>query len=160
MALSASAAFAGAAPVCYDDQGNAIPDNNNAQVLQWKQTEPNNWQGRGNIEGTVIDVEPDASGHNHFIIQIGPDAQTDIVEVIYNYDFGDLPQITVGMDIEACGDFIQAFAQSGPYAASPAGAIIHWVHGDPAQRHPDGFVMVNGTVYGFDYTHARGGANY
>ncbi len=147
-------------PSCNDDQGNPI-SMNDTQVLQWKQTEPNGWRGRGNIDGTVINVEPDQSGHNHFIVQIGPNAQTDIIELIYNYEFGALPEIDVGMEVQACGDFIQSNAQNGPYAASPAGAILHWVHGDPRHHHPDGYVAVNGTAYGFDFTNAgRGGTDY
>jgi hypothetical protein len=133
---------------------------NDQQILQWKQSEPNGWKGRGNIAGVVLDVEPDATGHNHFIVQIGPNAQTDVIEVIYSYDFGALPTVTVGMELQACGDFIQSYAQNGPYAASPAGAIIHWLHVDPAHRHPDGFVYINGVDYGTDTTNDPGYPHY
>ncbi|MDR3608613.1 MAG: DUF3465 domain-containing protein [Oligoflexia bacterium] len=157
-ALIASAAFADTAPDCYDRNGHVMAVDD-GQVLQLKQSEPNGWRGRGNVDGTVIQVEPDHSGHNHFIVQIGPNAQTDIIEIIYNYDFGDLPAVQVGMEIQACGDFIESTAQNGPYPPSPAGAILHWVHVDPAHRHPDGFVMINGAVYGSDTTNAGHGPN-
>ena len=119
----AGASQAFASPICDNDQWQPI-GNNDQQVLQWKQSVPNAWLGRAHIYGNVVAVLPDATGHNHYIVQIGPNAQTDVIELIYSYEFGALPQVGVGMPVEACGDFIQSYARSGPYAPSPAGAIV------------------------------------
>ena len=59
------------------------------------------------------------------------------------------------MSIEACGDYITSTAQSGPYPPSPDGAILHWVHMNPAGRgHDAGFLAINGTLYGQDAANA------
>ena len=76
----------------------------------------------------------------------GPAATT--VEVIYNEAFGQMPTLNPGAIIEACGDFITAKSQSGPYPASPDGAIVHWVHKAPNARHESGYVVVDGVVCG------------
>lgn len=127
---------------------------NSDQVLHWKRTTQNQFQERGNVVGTVTQIFPDRSGHEHFEILIGRQAE-DVIEVIYNSDFGKIPQVKVGDNVQACGDFIVATAQSGPYPPSPSGAIIHWIHKSPKpDRHPHGFLMINGTLYGQDLTNA------
>ncbi len=127
---------------------------NNAQVLHWKRTTPNQFRERANITGTVVDVFPDTNGHEHFVIQIGRRAE-DTIEVIYNKDFGAMPEPKIGAQVQACGDYITATARSGPYPPSPVGAIIHWVHMNPRGRgHDPGFVMMDGVLYGMDAENA------
>jgi hypothetical protein len=133
---------------------------NNAQVLQWKRTTENQRHERGHVQGNVVRVYPDRNGHEHFAIQIGPDQAHDTVEIIYNQDFGAVPDPQVGMAVEACGDYITSTAPSpGPngqvYPASPDGAIVHWVHMAPDRSgHHSGFLMVNGVLTGQDPSHA------
>ena len=127
---------------------------NNEQILHWKRTTANQFRERGNVTGDVTRVFADASGHEHFEIQLTRHAE-DNLEVIYNSDFGKIPEVKPGMKIQACGDFIVATAQSGPYPPSPSGAIIHWVHISPKpDRHPHGFLMIDGKLYGQDLTNA------
>jgi hypothetical protein len=121
---------------------------NNEQILAWKTSTANSYQDRGHILGTITQVYPDHSGHHHFQAQIGPQP-TDTLEVIYNEDFGSSPAPTVGMTVEACGDYITANAPAGPYPASPDNAIIHWVHRSPNEaKHPSGYMILNGVVAG------------
>ena len=148
------ASFAGdAIPVC-PANGRPLAVNND-QVLNWKFGSPNQFRARGHIRGNVIRVYADHSGHDHFSIRIGQRPQ-DTVEVIYNQEFGDLPQqMAPGTTVEACGDFIVSNAPSGPYPASPDGAIIHWVHVNPSgQGHDSGYLVINGNLFGQDASHA------
>lgn len=149
---STPAALADAAPDCLD-RGTALPVMND-QVLHWKTSTQNQFQARAHVAGPVLKVYPDHSGHHHFEIQLGKD-QTATLEVIFNEAFGAVPAIQPGMQVEACGDYITSTAQSGPYQASPDGAIIHWVHASPdPNRHPSGYLMLDGTLYGQDTAHA------
>ncbi len=120
---------------------------NNSQVLQWKSSTPNAWQGRGHVQGLVVETLRERDTHLHFLLKIGPNPR-DVVEVVYNNSFGDLPELNPGSQVVVCGDYITAHSQNGKYPPSPAGAIIHWVHGSPNGRHEDGFVAVGGRVFG------------
>lgn len=146
------ASFAGASPECLDSNGNEVQAGDD-QVLQWESSTPNQFQARAHVSGPIVEIYPDHSGHAHFAIQIGS-SSNDRLEVIYNLDFGSANP-SMGDDVEACGDYITSTAQSGPYPASPDGAIIHWVHSSPnPQKHPSGFLMINGQQYGNDIGNA------
>ena len=119
---------------------------NDAQVETWEDTTANQFLSRGHIAGKIVAIYPDHNGHKHFGVQIGASAE-DAIEVIYNLSFGALPPLAVGMDVEACGDYITSTAPSGPYPASPDQAILHWVHGSHS-HHPAGYVAIQGVVYG------------
>ena len=120
---------------------------NNEDVLKWKTSTPNQFKARGHIEGTLQKTFKDKTGHKHWEIRIG-DKSKDLIELIYNEDFGRLPESYIGMKIEACGDYITSNKPTGNLPASPDGAIIHWVHISSTPKHPSGFVVVDGTVYG------------
>jgi len=121
---------------------------NNAQVLHWKRTTRNQFRERGNVQGKIVEIYSDKNGHDHFSVLIGR-KQEDTIEFIYNQDFGALPDLREGMNVQACGDYITATAQSGPYPPSPDGAIIHWIHMNPKGRgHDPGFLMIDGRLYG------------
>lgn len=144
-----------AIPVCPAGK-QALPVNNE-QVVVWRNSVPNQFRARGHVLGPVTRIFPDATGHDHFEVSIGKSAK-DTIEVIYNAEFGELPQIRVGDEVEACGDFIQSTAQAGPYPPSPSGAIIHWVHINPrGNGHDSGFLVINDSVYGLDATNADRG---
>lgn len=117
----------------------------NAQVLQWKTDTANAFLARARISGVVDQHFPDHSGHRHFSLKIGPQP-TDHIEVIYNLSFGKLPVPNIGDKAEACGDYITSISQTGPYPASPDGAIIHWVHQAP-NGHEPGYLILNGVKY-------------
>lgn len=133
--------------------GHPIPVNN-AQVLHFKRTTQNQFRERAHVAGRVVRVYDDRNGHDHFSILIGSREQ-DTIEVIYNQSFGFAPTPHVGMQVQACGDYITSTAQSGPYPASPDGAIIHWVHKAPDERrHDSGFIVMDGRLYGQDVRNA------
>jgi hypothetical protein len=130
---------------------NQVMPINNQQVIAWKTNAsvPSGYQSRANVEGVVLGIFPDHSGHNHFIIQIGPNPRTDVLEVVYSQDFGDLPPIQKGMQAHACGDFIKSTEQNGNFAPSPAGAIVHWVHlNTRGGAHENGYLVLDNVMYG------------
>jgi hypothetical protein len=149
LTLPALAFSSDAVPPCMA-RGQPIPINN-AQALQWKKSTPNQYTARSHVTGRVLRVYPNQSDHNHFSLQVGPGPR-DTIEVIYNIEFGQLPPMAVGMEVEACGDFINSFAQAGPYPPSPDGAIIHWVHYNPnGKGHDSGFLVIDGMLYGYPH---------
>jgi hypothetical protein len=124
-----------------------LPENN-AQVLHWKRTTKNQFRERGHIVGTITAVFPDHSGHDHIEVTIGS-REGDTIEIIYNEDFGEVPNPVLGMNVEACGDYITATQDTGRYPKSPDNAILHWVHMNPKSvGHAAGFLMVDGNLYG------------
>ncbi|OFY99005.1 MAG: hypothetical protein A2Z97_01465 [Bdellovibrionales bacterium GWB1_52_6] len=144
----------GAAPSFADDvippclaYGRDLP-NNTQQVLHWKRTTSNQFQERGHVTGVITEIYPDKNGHEHFQITMGK-RPGDTLEIIYNKDFGQIPSIQFGMQVEACGDYITSTAQSGPYPASPDGAILHWIHMNPRGKgHDAGYLVLDGKLYG------------
>lgn len=143
-------------PDCLSSNGQKLPIDNQA-VVEFEATSAESYLARAHVEGPVVNVFSDATGHNHFEIQIGD--QNNYLEVIYNQDFGALPNIQIGMTVEACGDYITSRTQDGPYPPSPAGAIIHWVHENPSGHgHPSGFLIINGQLYGNDPSPGANGA--
>lgn len=154
LALAQSAFAFNGVPVC-PAYGKPL-EINNQQVLHWKRTTQNQFRERGNIKGTITRIFDERKTHAHFEIAIGR-YEDDVVEVIYNQDFGRLQSASLkpGMTVQACGDFIVATAPSGPYPASPSGAIIHWVHTNPSGRgHDPGFLVIDGVIYGQDTANA------
>ncbi|MBI3543471.1 MAG: hypothetical protein HY075_09390, partial [Deltaproteobacteria bacterium] len=103
-AISTAALAEDAVPDCPDLDGSALPVINDS-VLRWKQTKPNQYRHRARVRGYVRHVYPDKNGHHHFAIQIGAN-DTDLLEVIYNEDFGPIPELRDDSRVEACGDFI------------------------------------------------------
>ncbi len=135
-----------AAPSCLS-HGKILPIDNQT-VLVWKNTSKNQFRSRAHVKGILTKVFSDQTGHHHYEVQIGSAAK-DTVEFIYNEKFGLVPQVSLGAQMEACGDYITANAPSGGYPASPDGAIIHWIHKSPNPKsHDSGFLIANGIVCG------------
>lgn len=130
-------------------KGGKTLDFMNQQVLAWKTTTPDQYMTRALVKGTISGFYPDRNGHTHFGIYLDAGGTPDL-EVIYNDKFGELPKLSLGMTVVACGDYITV----GPHARlpSPLGAIIHWVHFNPGDRdggkHFHGFLIINNKVYG------------
>jgi hypothetical protein len=133
---------------CLNTSHEPMPYQNN-EVLQWKRSTPDQTLKRALVNGVITGIYPSKTGHTHFSVSIDGDRIGDL-EVIYNDDFGALPQIQIGMAVVACGDYITV----GPRARlpSPMGAIIHWLHHNPGDRdggrHKHGFLIINGRPYG------------
>jgi hypothetical protein len=135
-----------APPACLSENGSVLAVNN-SQVLQWKTSTANQFLARAHVTGIVQKVYPNETGHNHFSIALdsGPG---DTLEVIYNIEFGALPNMAPGMQVEACGDYITSDQVGGGYQPSPDGAIIHWIHATNSAKHEAGYVAINGVTYG------------
>lgn len=150
-----SVAYAGrGSPPCMANDHGALPLMNQ-QVLYWMENTPNQYMDRAYVDGRILKVLLDRKTHLHLQVQIGRNVG-DTIEIVYNKGFGRLPMIIPGMYIEVCGDYITSRAPTSQYPASPEGALIHWVHvntnsfrrGAPAPRHEDGFLKIDGVLYG------------
>lgn len=147
-------------PVCLDKQGSPIESPNNEQVLSWKRTTQSSYLDRGYIRGTLVNIFDSNPSHLHLDVFLGqkggPDKASDI-EVIYNTEFGQTPDdLRPGLEVIACGDYITSSQQNGPYPASPLDAILHWVHKAMNDHHADGFLMIDGVLYGQQDAPPRG----
>jgi hypothetical protein len=139
-------------PIC-QDQGRAL-DVNNDQVIQWKTRTANQYTDRAHIKGRVVRDYGIKSNHQHFQIEIQGVEQSlgTTIEVIYNEsrEFGFIEKPKKGMEVEVCGEYITSNAPSGPYPASPDGALVHWVHkASKGSSHDEGFVILDGVLYGY-----------
>jgi hypothetical protein len=144
-AFAPSARATDAFPVCLNGKkGLGI---NNAQVHVWKTTTPNQYLARGHVHGTISRLYPTKNRHAHFEIEFDGGVD-DTLEVVYSLDFGKLPRLALGMEIEACGDYITSSQATSQYPPSPDGAIIHWIHKSTSRNHASGFLAVEGRVYG------------
>ena len=133
---------------CLDERGQALGIINES-VIEWKQNTPNQTKKRARVFGNIVRLFRNRTGHHHFEIALGKNP-SDTLEVIYNDNFGDLGDLNLGSQVEACGDYITATRQAGPYPPSPSGAIIHWVHQAPNPgRHQHGFLIIDGVLYGW-----------
>ena len=121
---------------------------NNSQVAKWKVSTPDQFRSRAHVTGVVSRLFSNETGHLHFEVTL--DGTNATLEIIYNQEFGTVnPPVQVGVRVESCGDYISAPADG--HEPSPDGAILHWVHRSPdPQRHDDGFVLINGVLYGQD----------
>jgi len=138
--------FADTFPECLDMNGNPLPFMD-PQVFAWKYSTQNRFSARALVQGVVDRLFPDATDHRHFEIRLGPDPR-DTLEVVYNLGFGATPAVQVGNMVEACGDYITSFTQGGGFQPSPSGALIHWIHRSDTPTHPNGYLIVNGVLYG------------
>lgn len=61
-----------------------------------------------------------------------------VVTIVYNSDMGDRVPVEIG----------DKFSVGGQYIYYPNGGVVHWLHDDPRGRRPDGYVFLNGIIYG------------
>lgn len=88
--------------------------------------------------GVVVKVlkdDRDGSPHQRFLLEL-PSGQ--VVLVAHNIDLAPrVPGLSAGDAVEF----------HGVYEWNPKGGVIHWTHDDPAGRHEDGWLRVDGVVY-------------
>ncbi len=123
----------------------------NARVVQLKASTPVQYHDRARVKGEIVLVYPDKTGHDHFLIKIGPQ-EKDTLEVVYSYEFGSLPGPHEGQMVEACGDYITLRTPNGKPpkgGGANSDAIIHWVHAaDPGTTHEGGYLVMDGVLCG------------
>ena len=130
-----------ALPACYDDDRKTVVAVNNSDVLQWLLS-GSGWH-RAMVTGVVVKRLPDQTGHAHFLVDLNGDGKSDI-EIIHQSDFGAVQGIAPGANVAVCGDFLKQ-------GMDGVKGFIHWTHCNPGTRepdHPQGWVSVNGSVYG------------
>lgn len=81
-------------------------------------------------------LQDDRSGraHQKWIVRLSNGKE---IMAVYNIDVANKIPLRVGDEIAVAGEYIA----DGP-------GLIHWLHEDPRDRRPDGFVEVNGVRYG------------
>ena len=112
----------GSSPTCLDESGRNIPVDND-QAISDKKNTANGALSRDHVKGPITKIYPNQPGHNHFEIALNDSGDT--LEVVYDYAFGNLPELKEGMTVEACGDFINSYAPERGYQASPDLSLIH-----------------------------------
>ncbi len=119
-------------------------DIDNHQAINLRDFMEQGFKTRALVDGTLVIVMANRQGHTHLEIDLDRNFETsdDRLEVIYNNEYGDLPELQVGDQVTACGDFIVD-------KHSPHKAIIHWLHKSPnLKSHDHGFLAINGTTFG------------
>lgn len=153
-------------PRCLDGNRQEMRSNNE-EVIRWKSETQNQFKERALVVGKLVGVLLDRRSHLHLEMDMDRDqgrgngqnngqsngrrgdAKESHLEVVYNKAFGEVDRVDNGMSIAACGDYITARDQSGPYKPSPVGAIIHWVHAsNNPGKHSDGFLVIDGKLFG------------
>lgn len=146
LALVLNVSAQDATPPCLDS-GIDIPVIND-KVRVWKTTTKNQYLARAHVRGVLSAIYTEQGSHAHFQMELDGSGR-DTLEVVYNIDFGKLPPLAIGMEIETCGDYITSNAPTPRYPASPDGAIIHWVHKNPRPGgHESGYLEIDGRVFG------------
>lgn len=126
----------------------------NERVIQLKKTTKNQYKDRAFVTGVLVGVLQDRKSHLHLDVFLGETpsgrGKDSDIEIIYNkaFDYVDSRALRPGVEVSACGDFINSFEQAGRYPASPVGAILHWVHMAPRPPHQNGFLVIDGRLYG------------
>lgn len=116
----------------------------NQLVAKWKTSTRNEFMSRARVTGVLSKIYGTKGDHAHFQIEL--DNTNTTLEVVYNLEFGRLPRLAVGMEIEACGDYITSY-RAARYPPSPDGALIHWIHRSNS-RHEHGYLAVDGRLFG------------
>lgn len=134
------------ANTCY--QKKAVLENNEHELLKYKEMMDHGFKTRGHIEGIVVKETENRQGHFHFIVDLDEklDTSDDQLELVYNQQYGEIATVLPGQKIRACGDFIVD-------QYSPTKAVLHWLHVNPNKKknkHEDGFLLIDGTVFGLN----------
>ena len=120
-------------PACKDLRGSVLPNT----VDQLKVVMRSNAdRPQVMVTGVVSQILPeDHNGLPHQKYTLTVDGQIKLL-IVSNLDFGRVP-LTVGSTLSVCGEFKKV-----------GQGMIHWTHFDPHGGHPDGFTIVNGSLYG------------
>ncbi len=156
------------APTCYGEHHQVL-SNSNARVVSLKQTTQNLYKEQAFVQAHLVKmlaVVVNSYGHHeHFIVSLGePSSPTflnkenliEIADSLNDYSAPSADELSKG-PIYLCGEYNTADAAKTPqilnFSPSVTGAIIHWTHlagpnVDGNYSHPNGWVYVNGKLYG------------
>jgi len=120
-------------PECKDLRGNVLADTID-QLRVVMRSNANRPQVA--VTGVVSQILPeDHAGLPHQKYTLTVDGQIKLL-IVSNLDFGRVP-LKVGQTLTVCGEYKKV-----------GQGMIHWTHFDPHGGHPDGFTVVNGSLYG------------
>jgi hypothetical protein len=87
--------------------------------------------------GRVVKILPDdreGDRHQRLIVEV---AGGTTVLIAHNIDVAKRADVREGQAIRFKGDYIW----------NDRGGVVHWTHHDPAKRHPDGWIRVDGVTF-------------
>ena len=126
----------------------------NTWVMKWLKIGERKCRMRAMVKGVVVNRFDDSTGHRNYEFDLDNDGRGDLT-LVYQNEFGTLPDVAPGTTVVACGDFIKDDSiqhKDGRTITLPG--LIHWVHSNDGARdhgtclHPDGFLNINGVNYG------------
>jgi hypothetical protein len=129
---------------CLDGKETLQIDNNKAVNI--KLFQEHGFKTRAYLKGFAIKETENRQGHTHIEVDLNLSSEDndDQIELIFNNQYGDLPDIKGGEEVIMCGDYIVDHYSKNK-------AVIHWVHKSPNQKkHNHGFIIINNVVYGLN----------
>ena len=134
LSLIGSLAFAGNNARLVDHPGQIQTDSDLVVAVQSHKNQF--YVEAGNLVVTRI-LPDDTSGlpHQKWETKLS-DGST--VTIVYNSDMGVRVPVQIG----------SSFGVGGQFIWTAQGGLVHWVHDDPKKIRPDGYVFVDGVVYG------------
>lgn len=91
-------------------------------------------EGRGMVVTRLLPDDNSGLRHQKWIVRLSNGAS---MQAVYNLDLCERVDLQVGDKV----------AMGGQFVWTNQGALLHWLHYDPRERRPDGYVEVNGKVY-------------
>jgi hypothetical protein len=150
--LSLNVATASNVPDCLDSFGRPMPDSNE-NVLRMMQSFEPQLRDRGYIRGVLVEVMQERPTHIHLDVFLGAGHHekrgVDLdIEVIYNKSFGAIRrELPPGLEVIACGEFINGSKKPD----RTVGAKLHWVHMATRPGKAQGYLMIDGELYGQEH---------
>lgn len=91
-------------------------------------------EGAGMVVVKLLPDDRSGLEHQKWVVRL---SNGSTMQAVYNLDLCEYVQLKIGDTISMGGQFIW----------TNEGAMLHWLHYDPRQNRPDGYVEVNGKVY-------------
>lgn len=91
-------------------------------------------EGRGMVVTKLLPDDRNGLEHQKWMVRLSNGTS---MQAVYNLDMCERVPLKVG-DVVSMG---------GQFVWTNQGALLHWLHYDPRQNRPDGYVEVNGKVY-------------
>jgi hypothetical protein len=91
-------------------------------------------EGGGMVVVKLLPDDRNGLQHEKWVVRLSNGA---LMQAVYNLDMCEYVPLKVGDVVSMGGQFIW----------TNEGAMLHWLHYDPRQNRPDGYVELNGKVY-------------
>jgi len=91
-------------------------------------------EGSGMVVVKLLPDDLNGLEHQKWVVRLSNGA---LMQAVYNLDMCEHVPLKVGDVVSMGGQFIW----------TNQGALLHWLHFDPRQNRPDGYVELNGKVY-------------